>query len=76
MNETRPSDRSLRRFIGGFRPIGAILRGGLVRNVRSSLRVSVGFESSIGLIAFYAFLSYQTFEYLKTLGVNSALSLT
>lgn len=47
---------------GGVRPRlcsrGRVLWDGLCRNVRSSVTVSINFESSVALVCFYAGLGY------------------
>lgn len=66
MNETRASDISLRGSRRWLRTSGKILRGGLGSDVRSSLRVSVGFESSVALIVFYAVIGYMIMDAIQS----------
>lgn len=55
----------------GLRTGGSHVLGWLKSNVRSSLRVSVGFESSVALLVFYAFGAYTVATYIGGVAVGS-----
>lgn len=67
MDETHSRDNQIRGTRRRLRACGAILRRGVDRNVRSSLRVSVGFEANVALLVFYAVVSFMVFDYLGKL---------
>lgn len=58
--EVPSSNDQGRRVFDRVRARGCILWDGLCRNVRSSLTVSISFESSIALVCFYAGIGYFT----------------
>lgn len=58
MNEVHSGDYKSVGFCRRVHSRGRLLWDGLCRNVRSSLTVSVSFESSVALVCMYAGLGY------------------
>lgn len=58
MNEICSGDNKSVGVRPRFYSRGRVLWDGLCRNVRSSITISVNFESSIALVCFYAGLGY------------------
>lgn len=58
MHEIRSSRHQSKRFLAGLRTRSRVLWDGLFRNVRSSLTLSVSFESSLALVCLYGVLGY------------------
>lgn len=58
MNEVCSSDDKSQRILARYRSRGRVLWDGLCRNVRSSVTISINFESSIALVCLYGVLGY------------------